>query len=202
MFLKKVNPWVFNSIFASCCTLRLIGIETHPSVCNSSRVQVVLFQNLNKLCQLQTATKQQTDDHTSLPVTTDVCYDCTTNKRKSTKIQKKKTIPPLESVTTGSPSLFWSSAYSLALSYPHLTPKAPACHQRFNPLSPARSMSAAALLKAAWAKRMKYARFSTCLMRWEDIEGGGGRDGGYVNMLRIEIFCKKCTFLMNLWPVL
>lgn len=130
MFLKKVNPWVFNSIFASCCTLRLIGIETHLSVCNSSRVQVVLFQNLNKLCQLQTATKQQTDDHTSLPVTTDLCYDCTTNKRKSTEIQKKKShifnqLPRVHHPCLGPLFIFFS---------PILSPShtaSPACHQRF-----------------------------------------------------------------------
>ena len=51
------------------------------------------FRISTNFANFKTATKQQTDDHTSLPVTTDVCYDCTTNKRKSTKIQKKKNNP-------------------------------------------------------------------------------------------------------------
>jgi len=64
------------------------------------------------------------------------------------------------------------------------------------PRKPARSMSAAALLKAAWAKRMKYARFSTFLSgeKTLKVEVDVMVDMSISrpqNMLKTEIFCKK-----------
>lgn len=169
-------------------------------------VQVILFQNLNKLCQLQTATKQQTDDHTSLPVTTDVCYDCTTNKRKSTKIQKK-TNNPTSSISYHK---FTILVLVLCLFFsPILSPshtENPACHQRFPanlhvPCLP--PLCSKQLGQNAWSTpgflpfcqvrrhwRWRWTWWWIC--QYHDLK----------ICSRLKYFVKKRTFLMDLWPVL